>query len=73
MFDVHPIPLIEEVLESIHSSADVVTTLDLASCYWKISMVTQSCDKTAFTILFGLLEFEFMPFGLHSALATFQS
>lgn len=34
MLDVHPIPLIEEVLESIHSSADVVTTLDLASCYW---------------------------------------
>ena len=70
-FDAYPMPLIEEVFESIGTSA-VVTPLDLASGYWQIPMDPKSCDKTAFTTPFGLFEFEVMPFGLHSAPAMFQ-
>ena len=48
--------------------AKVICTLDLAKGYWQIPMDEGSRDKTAFTTLFGLYEFEVMPFGLHSAL-----
>ena len=59
-FDAYPMPLIEEVIESIGTSA-VVTPLDLASGYWQIPMDPKSCDKTAFTTPFGLFELEVMP------------
>ena len=70
-FDAYPMPLIEEVFESV-GSATVLTTLDLACGYWQIPMASEPRDKTAFTTLFGLFELEVMPFGLHSAPATFQ-
>ena len=47
-FDAYPMPLIEEVFESIGTSV-VVTPLDLASGYGQIPMDPKSCDKTAFT------------------------
>ena len=70
-FDAYPMPLIKEFFESVGSAA-VLTTLDLASGYWQIPMAPESQDKTAFTTPFGLFKFEVMPFGLHSAPATFQ-
>ena len=63
-------PLMEEVFEDVGSTA-VLTTLDLASGYWQIPMAPESRNKTASTTPFGLFEFEVMPFGLHSAPATF--
>ena len=35
-------------------------------------MAANSRDKTAFTMPFGLFEFEVLPFGLHNGPATFQ-
>ena len=70
-FDAYPMPRIEEVFESVYSST-VITTLDLASGYWQIPMAEGSREKTAFATPFGLFEFTIMPFGLHSAPATFQ-
>ena len=70
-FDAYPMPRIEELIDTI-GPAQVISTLDLAKGYWQIPMDQGSKDKTAFTTPFGLYEFEVMPFGLHSAPATFQ-
>ena len=70
-FDAYPMPCIKEVFESVGSST-VITTLDLASGYWQIPIAEGSREKTAFATPFGLFEFTIMPFGLHSAPATFQ-
>ena len=64
-------PRTEEVLESI-GSAKVISTLDLAKGYWQIPLLADAKGKTAFITPSGLYEFEVMPFGLHSAPATFQ-
>ena len=70
-FDAHPMPRIEELTDTV-GPAKIISTLDLAKGYWQIPMDEGSRDKTAFTTSFGLYEFEVMPFGLHSAPATFQ-
>ena len=70
-FDAYPMNRIEELIDTI-GPAVVISTLDLAKGYWQIPMAEESKDKTAFTTPFGLFEFEVMPFGLHSAPATFQ-
>ena len=70
-FDAYPMPRIEEMFEKI-GSATVISTLDLAKGYWQIPMAPDSQEKTAFVTPFGLFEFTVMPFGLHSAPATFQ-
>ena len=70
-FDAYPMPRIEEVLESIGSAA-IISTLDLAKGYWQIPLSEDAREKSAFTTPFGLYEFLVMPFGLHSAPATFQ-
>lgn len=62
-FDSYPMPRVEELFE---------TTLDLAKGYWQIPLYALSREKTAFATPDGLYEFEVMPFGLHSAPATFQ-
>ena len=70
-FDAYPMPCIDEVFEHIRP-VTIISTLDLAKGYWQISLTPSSKEKTAFTTPFGLYEFHVMPFGLHSAPATFQ-
>ena len=69
--DVYPMPQIEELIDTIGPTG-VIATLDLAKGHWQILMYEESEDKTVFTTPFGLYEIEVMPFGLHSAPATFQ-
>ena len=70
-FDAYPMPRVEELIDTV-GPATIISTLDLAKGYWQIPMAEDSKDKIAFTTPFGLFEFEVMPFGLHSAPATFQ-
>ena len=71
-FDAYSMPRIEELIYTV-GPAKVISALDLAKYYWQIPMDEWSRDNTAFTILFGQYKFQVMPFGLHSAPATFQS
>ena len=71
-FDAYSMPRIEELIYTV-GPAKVISTLDLAKYYWQIPMDEGSKDKTAFITLFGLYKFQVMPFGLHSAPATFQT
>lgn len=70
--DKHPLPLIEEVLDSLVGQS-VYSTLDLQSGYWQIPLHPDDQEKTAFTIQgLGHFQFQVMPFGLNNAPATFQ-
>lgn len=45
----------------------------MANGYWQVPLAVESRPLTAFTVPgFGLFQFTVMPFGLHSAPATFQ-
>ncbi|KAF4679120.1 hypothetical protein FOZ60_015475, partial [Perkinsus olseni] len=70
----YPVPRPDFVQEGLHG-ATVFTTLDLRSGYWQIPLRKEDIHKTAFCpgANMPLFEFTRMPFGLHSATATFQS
>lgn len=70
--DAYPLPYIATILDRL-KGAKWVSTLDLEKGYWQVEMEPGSRDKTAFTVPGkGLFQFRVMPFGLHSAGATFQ-
>ena len=65
--DSYPIPRIEESLESL-AGAQCISTLDLASGYWKVELD----DSSAFVVRGGLYQWTVMPFGLWNAPVTFE-
>ena len=70
--DAYPLPHITATLDKLRG-AKYLSTLDLKSGYWQVPLAPESRPVTAFTIPGrGLMQFRVMPFGLHSAPATFQ-
>lgn len=69
--DVHPLPLIQDALDSLKGSS-FFTTLDLKSGYWQCPVRAADRMKTAFYMPNGgLYHFNVTPFGLCNAPATF--
>jgi hypothetical protein len=69
--DRYPLPHIEDLLNSMHSSC-WFTKLDLAAGYHQIRIATADMQKTAFTTKFGLYEWRVLPFGLANAPTQFM-
>lgn len=70
--DAYRLPHIQATLDKLRG-AQYLSTLDLKSGYWQIPLAKESKPLTAFTVPGrGLMQFKVMPFGLHSAAATFQ-
>ncbi|KMQ84177.1 reverse ribonuclease integrase, partial [Lasius niger] len=70
--DAYPLPHIDATLDKLRG-ARYLSTLDLKSGYWQVPLAPESRPVTAFTVPGrGLMQFRVMPFGLHSAPATFQ-
>ena len=70
--DAYPLPQVQATLEKLRG-AKYISTIDLTNGYWQIPLDHESRPITAFTVPGrGLFQFRRMPFGLHSAPATFQ-
>ena len=64
-------PRIDDLIDRL-GRANFILTLDLTRGYWQVPVPVDSRPKTAFVTLFGLYQFNVMPFGLQGAPATFQ-
>ncbi|GFN81979.1 Pol polyprotein [Plakobranchus ocellatus] len=71
IFDAQPIPTLDELLGKM-KGAKFFTKYDLTKGYWQIPMHEDSKAYTAFQTTQGLIEFNYMPFGLSTAACTFQ-
>ena len=71
VFDAEPIPNQDELMIQL-SRAKFATRVDLAKGYWQIPLQEECKEFTAFQSPLGLLEFNYMPFGLSTAASTFQ-
>ena len=70
--DAYPLPQVEATLSKLRE-ARFISSIDLANGYWQVPLAPESRPITAFTVPGrGLYQFRVMPFGLHSAPATFQ-
>ena len=66
-----PMPVINEVLAQL-GGAKIFTSLDLLSGYWQVPLDPESKKYTAFSTHNEHLEFNVLPFGLHSAPILFS-
>ena len=69
--DPFPLPRIEELLDRV-GSARFLTKIDMTKSYWQVPIDEESIPITGFVTPFGHFEWNFMPFGLRNAPATFS-
>ncbi|XP_025163159.1 uncharacterized protein LOC105186048 [Harpegnathos saltator] len=70
--DAYPLPQISATLDRLRG-ARYLSSLDLKNGYWQVPLTKDSKPIIAFTVPGrGLRQFTVLPFGLHSAPATFQ-
>lgn len=70
--DAYPMPHIQPILNRLRN-ANFLSTIDLRNGYWQIPIRADCRKYTAFCVPGrGLFQWKVMPFGLHSAPATFQ-
>lgn len=69
--DSYPLPRIDELIDEL-SEAKICSTWDATSGYYQIEIDEADKKKTTFRWEYGFYEFNWMPFGLCNAPATFQ-
>ncbi|XP_063585832.1 uncharacterized protein LOC134763205 [Penaeus indicus] len=69
--DSYPLPLIEELVDSI-GQAKFITKIDMQKGYYQIGLTDNAKTISAFITPFGLYNYTVMPFGMCNAPATFQ-
>jgi hypothetical protein len=68
----YPIPFINDILGKV-SGSRYITSINLEQSFFQVELEDASKEVTAFTVQGkGLFQFVRMPFGQHSAGATFQ-
>ena len=71
LLEAYPIPPIHSLLDNLYGSR-VFSLIDLKSAYHNVPIRPKDRRKTAFITKSGCYEFNYMPFGLISAPATFM-
>lgn len=71
MGDSHPIPLMDECIDSFGESAELAT-VNANIGYLRVKVVAADSDKTGFTFHHGLYRFVRMPFGSKNVSRAFQ-
>jgi hypothetical protein len=70
--DAYPMPLIDDLLETIGEEPKYFSSLDLYSGYHQIPLTREASEKSAFVTPDGQYKYLKMPFGMCNAPATFQ-
>ena len=70
--DKYPLPAIEDLLARLGSNNQYFAKIDLKSAYHQIQLTEESSALTTIITHIGTFRYTRMPFGIKSALATFQ-
>lgn len=70
-FDSYPLPWVDDLVECL-GRAQFISTLDLITGYWQVSLAPNAKPKTLFCTSSGHWQYKVLPFGLHGAPVTFQ-